>query len=317
MRALRLFGRQKRGIPYGVLPGSRGEREMAAARRLRRIYHAGQDRMWDGRKVLAELLDKHGGVHLDEPQKGAVGRLFSIIFWGELCAWQVSTQLAASLDSMEAKMAATSQAHDEARHFYVLHDYLDALGHDPEELPPASARVLEAVLHTRSLPRKLVGMQMMIEPMALTLFQSVREHQVCPVLSELLEYIERDEARHVALGIAHMPTLVNQMSVRERLELGAWQFRIVHGELDGLHELAGDLAELGVRPLEVMRLGQSKQLFIAELLTRELDWDLPLVGLINRSVEFRRGLQYPEEGDLTDLPHSLARALHLAASQPV
>lgn len=311
---LGLLNRRKRGIPYGVLPGLRGDREVAAAKRLERIYHTGQDRVWDGREVLEALLEKHGGVQLDEPHKGAIGRLFSVIFWGELCAWQVSTELAGSLGSMEAKMAATSQAHDEARHFYVLNDYLEALGHDPDELPPASARVLEEVLRAKDLPRKLVGMQMMVEPMALTLFQSVREQRVCPVLSELLEYFERDEARHVALGINHLPTLVNRMSVRERLELAAWQFRMVHRELDGLHELDEDLAALGLRPLDVMKLGQSKQLYVAELLTRELDWDLPLVGLINRSVEFRRGLQYPQEGDRTDLPHALARALHLAAA---
>jgi len=314
MRVLKLLSRRRRGFPYSVLSLSRGEREVAAARRLERIYHTGQDRVWDGREVLSELLERHGGVHLDEPQRSAIGRLFSVIFWGELCAWQVSTELAGSLHSMEAKMAATSQAHDEARHFYVLHDYLQALGHDPDELPPASARVLEEVLAAKDLARKLVGMQMMIEPMALTLFQSVREQRVCPVLSELMEYFERDEARHVALGINHLPILVNRMSVRERLELAAWQFRMVHRELDGLHELDEDLAALGLEPLDVLRLGQSKQLYVAELLTRELDWDLPLVGLINRSVEFRRGLQYPQEGDRTDLPHALARALHLAAA---
>ena len=316
MSRLRSFLPGRSGIPYGVLDRERTEREVAAARRLERIYHAGQERVWDGKGLLSSLLEKHGGVHLDEPHRGAIGRVFSVIFWGELAAWQISVELAAQLGDVEAKMAATSQAHDEARHFYVLHDYLEALGHAPDELPPRSARVLEEVLHARGLPHKLIGMQMMVEPMALTLFQSVRERAVCPVLTELLEYFERDEARHVALGINHLPALVNKMSVPGRVELAAWQFRMVHREMGGLFELADDLRVLGLDPIEVLRLGQSKQLYVAELLTRELNWDLPVIGVINRSVEFRRALQYPGEGDHSDLPRALVRAVHQAVREP-
>ncbi|MCP4806566.1 MAG: ferritin-like domain-containing protein [Proteobacteria bacterium] len=316
MRRFRSMMPGRSAIPYGVLDQERTDREVAAARRLERIYHAGQERVWDGRGLLAELLEKHGGVHLDEPFAGAVGRVFSVIFWGELAAWQISVELAAQLDDIEAKMAATSQAHDEARHFYVLHDYLAALGHSPDQMPPRSARVLEEVLNARGLPHKLIGMQMMVEPMALTLFQSVREQKICPVLSEFLEYFERDEARHVALGINHLPALVNRMSVPARVELAAWQFRMVHREMGGLHELADDLRLLGLDPIEVLRLGQSKQLFVAELLTRELNWDVPVIGVINRSVEFRRALQYPGEGDHSDLPRALVRALHQAVLEP-
>lgn len=316
MRLFRSILPGRSGIPYGVLSQERTEREVAAAKRLERIYHAGQERVWNGRGLLDELLERHGGVNLEGPLAGAVGRVFSVIFWGELAAWQISVELAAQLGDIEAKMAATSQAHDEARHFYVLHDYLQALGHAPDQLPPKSARVLEEVLHARGLPHKLIGMQMMVEPMALTLFQSVREQKVCPVLSELLEYFERDEARHVALGINHLPAMVNRMSVPARVELAAWQFRMVHREMGGLHELADDLRLLGLDPVEVLRLGQSKQLFVAELLTRELNWDLPVIGVINRSVEFRRALQYPSEGDRTDPARAFVRAVHQAVREP-
>ena len=112
-----------------------------AARRadkLGNIYHRGQDLAWRGQKVLAELLAKHGGVQLRPEARPALGYVLGVLMWGELAAWKIAAQLADSLVELPVKLAATSQAHDEARHFYVLYDYLKELGYTP---PPS----LEAV----------------------------------------------------------------------------------------------------------------------------------------------------------------------------
>jgi hypothetical protein len=69
--------------------------------------------------------------------------------WGELAAWKISAQLADELEPLEAKLAATSQVHDEARHFYVMHDYLDALGEKAEPMEFWSQRVLDDAGHAR------------------------------------------------------------------------------------------------------------------------------------------------------------------------
>ena len=58
-----------------------------------------------------------------------------MLMWGELAAWRISAQLADRLEPLEMKMAATSQAHDEARHFYVMHDYLELATGGLKELP--------------------------------------------------------------------------------------------------------------------------------------------------------------------------------------
>ena len=67
------------------------------------------------------------------------------------------------------------------------------------------------------LAKKLIGMQLLIEPVALTLFHIVRKLKLEPVLSELLPYYERDEARHIALGIQYLPAMLTQMSPAERI----------------------------------------------------------------------------------------------------
>ncbi len=93
---------------------------------------------------------------------------------GELAAWKISAQLADVIVPLEAKLAASSQVHDEARHFYVMHDYLEALGEEPPVLDRALRPVLTMTLGTRSLAKKLL--------------QRVRELEVEPVLTALLPY---------------------------------------------------------------------------------------------------------------------------------
>src|SRR5690606_37158720 len=129
------------------------------ARRLakcERIYHRGQEMAWDGREILPMLIAKHGGIVVDETKKEALKRVFAIIMWGELAAWKISAQLADTIVPLEAKMAATSQAFDEARHFYVMHDYLTELGYVPERLERAPQALLDLVLETDNPAYKLL-----------------------------------------------------------------------------------------------------------------------------------------------------------------
>jgi len=169
-------------------------------KKLERLYHVGAQKAWDGKKVLADLLAKHGGIRLDPGKKRALAEIFSTILWGELAAWSISADLALQLEDTEAKMAATSQVFDEARHFYVMRDYLLALDCDVPKLDGYTHTVLTELLETDKLVDKLLGMQLIVESVAVTLFRSVANAGVEPVLSELMPYFERDEARHVGLA---------------------------------------------------------------------------------------------------------------------
>ena len=166
---------------------------------LEGIYHRGQNNIWNGQELLKELVSKHGTPNIDSEKLGPIKNIFSIILWGEYAAWNVSSQLSFMLDDYGAKMAAVSQAHDEARHFYVMRDYLRLLEYEPQELPSQVSYILREVCETKHLARKLLGMQLMIEPIALTIFRFVRKGNIDPVLSSLLDHFEIDESRHVAL----------------------------------------------------------------------------------------------------------------------
>src|SRR4051812_38944917 len=92
----RLRGRHDdAAIPFEMfeLTADLVDREARRAKRLESIYHVGQERIWDGRAVLAELIAKHGRPQLEGKERRALSRIFSIIMWGELAAWKISAQL--------------------------------------------------------------------------------------------------------------------------------------------------------------------------------------------------------------------------------
>ena len=246
---------------------------------LENIYHKGQKNIWDGKAVLENLLEKHNGIKkIDNRKARALQSIFSVILEGENAAWKISLQLADRIENIEARMAATSQAHDEARHFYVMRDYLKLIECDLKPVPAPVKDALSMIMSTKSLPKKLLGMQLMVEPVALTIFQEVRRISPEPVLADLLEYFERDEARHVALGVHHLPIVVKDIGKIELISLITWQLKIFMLELKGLKELQEDFEILGLDIEEVFALAEKKQLealkdFVEVLGLRRSIWE--------------------------------------------
>lgn len=255
----RLFGRRKR-VPYGMFQLEDYGLAAKNAKILERVYHKGQRLSWDGKEVLSTLIAEHGLPDLGPEKKAALGRVFAVIMWGELAAWRISAELADEIVPLEPKMAATSQAFDEARHFYVMHDYLTALDALPDKLDWGAQNLLEQVMNADHLAKKLLGMQLMVEPIALTLFHIVKKLEIEPVLTALLPYYERDEARHVALGIQYLPAMLTQMSVRERLDLWNFQVQLIAYEVFSARTIQRDLLTLGVDPLDMIAVGKGKQM---------------------------------------------------------
>jgi hypothetical protein len=288
-------------LPYDMFDAARGDAEARRARRMESIYHVGQSRIWDGREVLKELVAKHGAPRLP-PEKGrALARVFAIIMWGELAAWKISAQLADELVPLEAKLAAASQVHDEARHFYVMHDYLEALGQKPEPMEFWSQRVLAMTLGTDNLTKKLMGMQLTVETIALVIFQRVRELEVEPVLTELMPYYERDEARHVGLGVQLVPQLMNALSVPQAIDVALFQLDLLMTTLVALKAIEPDLLLLGVDPRSMLGIAFRKQGEIDAQIKKEYPlW--PDDGPVRRVFEGACEVLFPTEGKDAKVP---------------
>jgi hypothetical protein len=310
-------------LPYEMFDLPRSAADARRYERAGSIYHRGQALAWNGREVLASLVEKHGGVRIPEAQRAPLAAVFGPILWGELAAWKISAQLADRLDPLEAKMAATSQAHDEARHFYVMHDYLElALGAAPRRIHRAGERLLELVLETDDLACKLMGMQMQVETTALTLFQAAREARICPVLSDLLLFFEKDEARHVGLGTQCLPILIRRMKRLEGARLTAFALQITYRLIAANRAMDASLRALGIDPRRVLVLAKSKQM----LVWNEL-WSVTRKGgstageavgdTISRVMEAVAGALWPPPEDATALgrARAFARTLRTGVEQ--
>lgn len=253
---------------------------------LERVYHKGQDKIWDGRGVLDGLLDKYPDVKFNEAQATALKNILAIILWGEYAAWNISSEMSAKFDEQGAKMAAVSQAHDEARHFYVMKDYLEKrLNYKPKTILTPALRVLERVSQTTSIAKKLLGLQLMIEPVAITIFRFLRKSNIDRALSELLEYYEKDEARHIALGVKYLPKLIKKMSFLERASFIVWQIKLILFEIKGLKCIESDLEVLNIDPKSVFEFAEKKQIACLKEVSSEMGigekiWK-PVIRIIN------------------------------------
>jgi len=259
------------------------------------LYHKGQKNIWNGKEFLRECLDKHGEIKVSDEDAKALKNIFGIILWGELAAWKISSVLSFDLEDDAARMAATSQAHDEARHYYVMKDYLQLLGESPENIDKSAGEFLESVLMANNTAKMLLGMQMMVEPLALTLFKIVREKNVDPVLSDLLLMYEKDEARHVAFGTMYLPKILAKMTPVQKADLLVWQFLGYMKQFEMLKSLKDDFITLGISPRDVFAVARKKQLKAIELLSEEMGEKYPFTDAMLKIIDFRNEMNFPEK----------------------
>ena len=304
------FGRTQ--LPFDMFDLERSAREAQRSEKLASLYHRGQALAWDGREVLAELVGKHGGIKLGGRERQALQRVFAMILWGELAAWKISAQLADRLVPIEAKLAATSQAHDEARHFYVMVDYLRMLGYEPSPIDRPARAVLDLVLETDDTAKKLVGMQLQIETLALTIFQAVRESNVEPVLCDLLRYYEKDEARHVGLGIQYLPSLVKRMTPARALSMLSFQLRIIGLVMWELKTLEPELEILGLDTRKILFLGKAKQLGAYEALWAQAGGPPPQRDYVSHAIDGIGEWMFATPENRGSLRRRLGAALRIA-----
>jgi len=137
---------------------------------------------------------------------------------GEQGALMVAAQLVNAVPHTDAKFYAATQTMDEARHVEVFARYIDKL----DEIRPIAAPlkdVLDETLRTEDWLKKLVGMQIVVEGLALYSFREMRNLTEEPLLKDLLTYVARDESRHHAYGVKYVSRCVPQLSDEQRTEL--------------------------------------------------------------------------------------------------
>jgi hypothetical protein len=120
---------------------------------------------------------------------------------GEQGALLATAQLVDSVDNIDAKLYAASQVVDEARHVDVYNRYVHQKIGFSYPINPHLKTLLDMILKDSRWDMKFLGMQIMVEGLALAAFAMIRTNTEEPLLRNLTAYVMGDEARHVAFGI--------------------------------------------------------------------------------------------------------------------
>lgn len=120
---------------------------------------------------------------------------------GEQGALIVASQLVGSVPWMDAKFYAASQTMDEARHVEVFAKYTNEKLEWEWPINPNLKELLDATITDSRWDFKFLGMQIIIEGLAMAAFGSLWKAAQEPLLKDLLKYVMKDEARHVAFGV--------------------------------------------------------------------------------------------------------------------
>jgi hypothetical protein len=120
---------------------------------------------------------------------------------GEQGALLATAQLVDSVTDLDSKLYGATQVVDEARHVDVYNRYLHKKVGWSYPVNPHLKSLLDLVLKDSRWDMKFLGMQIMVEGLALAAFSMIRHNTNEPLLRDLTAYVMGDEARHVAFGI--------------------------------------------------------------------------------------------------------------------
>jgi hypothetical protein len=120
---------------------------------------------------------------------------------GEQGALLATAQLVDSVTDLDSKLYAASQVVDEARHVDVYNRYVHGKIGFSYPVNPHLKTLLDMVLKDNRWDMKFLGMQIMVEGLALAAFGMIRNNTNEPLLRALTAYVMGDEARHVAFGV--------------------------------------------------------------------------------------------------------------------
>jgi hypothetical protein len=140
---------------------------------------------------------------------------------GEQGALLCTAQIVETVPWVDAKYYAATQVVDEARHVEVFARYLDTKlsGHYP--INAHLKMLLDDIIADNRWDMTYLGMQIMVEGLALAAFGFIHQMTTEPLLKQLLRYVMSDEARHVAFGVISLQEFYSQLTaaeIRERQE---------------------------------------------------------------------------------------------------
>jgi len=220
---------------------------------LAKLYRKAQDSQWkasdlpwgtdvDVERVVADTRARLGGPPqslLDAPGTpfGKWGQrewqefgienqrwTLSQFLHGEQGALLCTSQLVCEVPDVDAKFYGATQVMDEARHVEVFARYANEKLGGTYPINGHLQALLDDILSDSRWDMTYLGMQIMVEGLALASFGYMRMLTEEPLLNELLKMVMSDEARHVAFGVLSLKDVYAELSDAELFERQQFAF---------------------------------------------------------------------------------------------
>jgi hypothetical protein len=209
--------------------------------RLLALYQKGKDKQWDASTRIDWSLevdkfnvlglgeescpiygsptwDKLGQKDKDEMFQHLVAWQFSQFLHGEQGAMICSARIVEAVPDLDAKFYASTQTMDEARHAETYARFLQEKVELLYPINPHLQALLASTLSDSRWDMPYLGMQVLIEGLALAAFGLLRDTTTKPLPKQILSYVMQDEARHVAFGRMALKDAYADLTAAERDE---------------------------------------------------------------------------------------------------
>ena len=134
---------------------------------------------------------------------------------GEQGALICTAKIVETVPWYDAKLYASTQVVDEARHVEVFARYLDEKLGGSYQINAHLRMLLDDIVNDSRWDMTYLGMQIMVEGLALAAFGNMQQMTNEPLLKKLLRYVMSDEARHVAFGVLSLQEVYAEMGDKE------------------------------------------------------------------------------------------------------
>jgi hypothetical protein len=222
--------------------------------RLLSLYQKGKDKQWDSTKRIdwsipvdyanpvgvpdeynpflgTSVWDKMNQKEKDTFTHHQASWAWSQFLHGEQGAMITAARIVETVPDIDSKFYGATQTMDEARHVETFAQFLQDKVGTVYPMNKDLAALLKDALEAKEWDYAYLGMQVLIEGLALAAFGLQRDLAGNPLAKQLLAYVMQDEARHVAFGRLALKDAYAQLSDKERSERedfvveGCWLMR--------------------------------------------------------------------------------------------
>ena len=213
--------------------------------KLRNLYSKAKEAQWDAERDIdwSRAIDPSKPIvdegqfafdripflqRLDDKTRESfrahmAAHLLSQFLHGEQGALMTAAALTHAVPDYEGKLYAATQTMDEARHVEVYQRYIDRLA-IVYPISPWLKELIDVTLLADHWVKIAIGMNMVVEGLALGAFHNMRRSTTCDLLRDIVENVLRDESRHVAFGNVYVGDAISQMHQDDREDVAQFAF---------------------------------------------------------------------------------------------